>query len=112
MGCGAIARAKNPPYVLPQEPAQLAAREVKKVMPVAKLAQAMVGFRTASLTHPDLYPLDVLAVILGDGRTSRLYQKVRDEKRLVLSVETWSWTPYFADGQFVISMDLSEDKNS
>ena len=42
-----------------------------------------MGFRTIPLTDPDLYPLDVLAVILGDGRTSELYQVVKDERELL-----------------------------
>jgi zinc protease len=109
-GGGELKRTANPPYVLPDEPAQLAPRRVEKVLPMARLTEAMMGFRTITLTDPDLYALDVLAVIMGDGRTSQLYQTVRDEKRLALSVSAWSWTPQFAQGQFIISMDLSEDK--
>ena len=96
----------NPGYVLPPEPPQVAARKVEKTVPMARIAQAQIGFRTVMLTDPDLYPLDVLAVVMGDGRTSRLYQAVRDKKGLVLSIDAGSWTPVFAEGQFLISMDL------
>ena len=74
---------------------------------MARLTKAQLGFRTISLTDPDLYPLDLLAVIMGDGRTSRLYQTVRDNKELVLSISAGSWTPVFGRGQFLISMDLA-----
>ena len=104
---GSLKRAANPPYVLPPEPPQLAPRSVEKALPIARLTKACLGFRTVPLTDPDLYALDVLAIILGDGRTSRLYQAVRDNKGLVLSISAWSWTPPFAQGQFSISMDLS-----
>ncbi len=104
---GSLKRASNPPYVLPPEPPQLAPRSVEKALPIARLTKACLGFRTVPLTDPDLYALDVLAIILGDGRTSRLYQAVRDNKGLVLSISAWSWTPPFAQGQFSISMDLS-----
>jgi zinc protease len=66
-------RTSNPPYVLPPEPVQLSERRVEKGLPMARTTQAKVGFRTVTLADPDLYPLDVLAVIMGDGRTSRLY---------------------------------------
>jgi len=104
---GSLKRAENPPYVLPAEPSQLAPRSVEKALPIARLTKARLGFRTVPLTDPDLYALDVLAIILGDGRTSRLYQAVRDQKGLVLSISAWSWTPPFVEGQFAISMNLS-----
>jgi zinc protease len=104
---GSLKQAASPPYVLPPEPPQLAPRSVEKALPIARLTKACVGFRTVPLTDPDLYALDVLAIILGDGRTSRLYQAVRDNKGLVLSISAWSWTPPFAHGLFSISMDLS-----
>ena len=103
---GRIQRSENPPYVLPEEPPQLSPRSVEKSLPMARLAQAQIGFRTITLTDPDLYPLDVLAVIMGDGRTSRLYRTVRDQKGLVLGISAGSWTPAFVQGQFLISMDL------
>jgi zinc protease len=106
---GSLKRAADPPYVLPPEPRQLAPRSVEKALPIARLTKACLGFRTVPLTDPDLYALDVLAIILGDGRTSRLYQAVRDNKGLVLSISAWSWTPPFAQGQFSISMDLSHE---
>ena len=103
---GKIKETENPPYVLPAEPPQLSPRRVEKSLPMARLAQAQMGFRTIRLTDPDLYPLDVLAVIMGDGRTSRLYRTVRDQKGLVLGISAGSWTPAFVQGQFLISMDL------
>ncbi len=109
---GSLKKAENPLYVLPTEPRQLSSRKVDKTSPIARLTKAMMGFRTVTLSDPDLYALDVLAVIMGDGRTSRLYGSVRDEKNLVLSISAWSWTPSFVEGQFSISMDLSGENLS
>ena len=109
---GDMKGAANPIYVLPAEPPQLAPRRVEKSLPMARIARAQLGFRTVALSDPDLYPLDVLAVIMGDGRTSRLYQTVRDNKGLVLSISAGSWTPVFAKGQFLISMDLAYENLS
>jgi len=109
---GAWKGAANPLYVLPAEPPQVAPRKVEKTLPMARIAQAQIGFRTVVLTDPDLYPLDVLAVVMGEGRTSRLYRTVRDNKGLVLSISAGSWTPVFAEGQFLISMDLAYENLS
>ncbi len=107
-----LKNAVKPPYVLPEEPPQLAPRHAEKSVPMARLTQAQIGFRTVKLSHPDLYPLDVLAVALGDGRTSRLYRKLRDQKGLVLDVGCGSWTPSFVQGQLLVSMDLSGENLS
>ncbi len=109
---GDMKGAANPMYVLPAEPPQPSPRRVEKSLPMARIARAQLGFRTVALTDPDLYPLDVLAVIMGDGRTSKLYRTVRDKKGLVLSISAGSWTPVFAKGQFLISMDLAYDNLS
>lgn len=105
-----LERTANAPQILPQEPPQVAPRRVEKALPMARLTSALMGFRTVKLTDPDLYALDVLAVVLGDGRTSLLYRRVRDEKRLVLSITAGSWTPQFVQGQFTISMRLADGK--
>ncbi|MBW2109243.1 MAG: insulinase family protein, partial [Deltaproteobacteria bacterium] len=103
-----LERTESSPYVLPAEPRQVASRRVEKAMPIARLTSVLMGFRTITLTDPDLYALDVLAVILGDGRTSLLYRRVRDEKGLALSITATSWTPQFVEGQFTVSMRLRD----
>ena len=109
---GELKRSENLSYVLPEEPRQLSYRHVEKSLSIARLTRAEMGFRTIKLTDPDLYALDVLAIVMGDGRTSRLYQEIRDKKGLVLSISTGSWTPTFVKGQFFITMSLSNENLS
>lgn len=109
---GHLKRSENPPHVLPEEPRQLRYRHVEKGLPIAKLTRAQMGFRTIKLTDPDLYALDVLAILMGDGRTSRLYRSIKDKKSLVLSIHAGSWTPTFVNGQFFISMSLAYENLS
>lgn len=99
-------RKANEPVVLPQEPAQLNPRWQEAQMPIARMTKAMLGFPSVSLHHPDLYALDVLAQLLGEGRTSRLYQRLKDQENKVLGVSASNWTPAYAPGQFIISLDL------
>jgi zinc protease len=103
---GNFKRVSQEPSVIPEEPLQVGPRWVEREFPPAQLTRANVGFPSVSLEDPDLYPLDVLAIILGRGRSSRLYRNVKDEKKLVLSIDSSNWTPHYARGIFIISMAL------
>lgn len=47
----------------------------------------LIGFRgVPQENRADSYALDVLATILGDGRTSKLYQAVKEQKQLAYSI--------------------------
>jgi len=41
-----------------------------------------IGFKTVKNDHPDKYPLEVLAAILGGGMSSRLFHEVREKRGL------------------------------
>ncbi len=88
------------------EPAQLSPRWRSKELPLARLTQATMGFPSVSLTHKDMVALDVLSMILGDGQTSRLYRRLKDQEQKVLSVSSSNWTPAFVNGQFMIDLAL------
>jgi len=107
---GNMVRTYDPPVVVETEPAQNTPRWAEKSFPPARLTTMMLGFHTIPLTHSDLYPLDVLAIILGEGRTSRLYRGLKDNKELVLSVDASSWTPAYAPGLFSFSFSLDRQK--
>ncbi len=52
-----------------------------------KTGYMMIGFRgVAQENRADSYALDVLATILGDGRSSKLYQAVKEQKQLAYSI--------------------------
>ncbi|HXS15075.1 MAG TPA: pitrilysin family protein [Candidatus Saccharimonadales bacterium] len=53
-------------------------------------AHVALGFRTVGLGHPDEYPLEVLAGILGGGMSSRLFHEVREKRGLAYYVRTSS----------------------
>ncbi|MGH7482824.1 MAG: M16 family metallopeptidase, partial [Longimicrobiales bacterium] len=50
------------------------------------------GFRTPGTLHPDTPLLDLLSVVLGQGRASRLYRGVR-ERGLVSAISAQNYTP-------------------
>ena len=52
-----------------------------------KTGYMMIGFRgVPEQNREDSYALDVLATILGDGRSSKLYQSVKEQKQLAYSI--------------------------
>ena len=52
-----------------------------------KTGYMMIGFRgVPQENRGDSYALDVLATILGDGRSSKLYQAVKEQKQLAYSI--------------------------
>ncbi|MDP8215051.1 MAG: pitrilysin family protein [Candidatus Euphemobacter frigidus] len=93
---------------IPPEPAQLGSREAEEVMDVAQARMAL-AFHIPSLHSPDLYPLDVLALLVGQGRSSTLYQKLREERGLVYSIGAYSYTPLYP-GLFIIQARTDPEK--
>jgi zinc protease len=107
----AFAKAKaraQPPVVLPEEPKQTAPREVIEEAPI-ELGYFYYAWHIPELRHPDVPILDVLAVLLGSGRSSRLYQAVRERKGLVNSVDAWTYSPG-NPGLFGLSATVDADK--
>ena len=78
--------------IRPAEPPQKDVRSVILSEDVQKTYLEM-AFHIPAVNHNDLYPLDVLMSILGDGESSRLYQKVKAEAGLVHSIDASSYTP-------------------
>lgn len=58
-----------------------------------KEAYLDLAFHIPSLSHEDLYALDALALVAGQGESSRLYRRVKDELGLVHSISSSSYTP-------------------
>jgi len=83
------------------EPAQLAAGRYEFPADVTT-GYLAIGFHMTSLYSPELYAGDVLSVILGGGKGSRLYRRLVEEKELLHSVAAGNYTPKYP-GLFVIT---------
>jgi len=102
-------RGKPLDFDLPKEPRQASRRIVKKEFPV-RTGYMRMDFRTVRLTHPDLYPLDILSYILSEGEGSRLVKRLQDEKKLVWKIKTYSYTPGYDAGFFAFDIRANPDK--
>jgi len=74
-----------------------------------QLSQIKLAWHTVALSDADVYPLDVLAIVLGEGKSSRLYQQVRQKQGLVHAVSATSYTPLYP-GLFLIEAVADRDK--
>ena len=97
-----------PPVYLPIEPPQLGRRESHREFPT-ELARTVGSWHIPCITHPDVPALDVLATVLGDGRSSRLYRQVREGQRLVHFISAFSYVPA-EPGLFGVEMTTDPDK--
>ena len=71
----------------------------------------LIGFRGTDVDDKDSYALDVLATILGDGRSSVFYRTIKEQKQLATSISA-SNTGFKDDGIFYISATFIPDKCS
>ena len=66
--------------------------------------QIAMGWRTPGTLHVDTPALDLLAMVLGAGRASRLYRAVR-ERKLASAVSAYDYTPTEL-GVFVVHAEM------
>jgi len=92
------------PRNLPLEPAQIGLRSVDKTFNTNQTRLSLT-WRGVSVTDVDMPALDVLASILGRGRSSRLYRDLFKEKGLVRSVRAFNYTP-IDSGVFEIGCEV------
>lgn len=103
-----FARRPRPQDPLPAEPPQVAPREARKVAPV-ELGRLAIAWHTVPLDHPDAPALDLLATLVGQGRSSRLEARLKERERLVHDISAWSFTPR-DPGLFAISATFDPER--
>lgn len=105
---GGLARRRRPPVILPAEPPQSGCRRESLAFPT-ELHRERLAWQLPDGHDPAVPAIDLLAGILGDGRSSRLFQSVREKLHLAHSIGAWAYTPSFT-GQFVLSFDTEPEK--
>ena len=79
------------PY-LPEEPPQLALR-TDRLYGDYNVVRGISGYKVPGLSDSAAPALDMLASLLGNGKSSLLWQKLREEKRLVQHIDASCWNP-------------------
>lgn len=81
---GRIPKGKPVPRDIPEEPKPTAERRFTVRQPWP-LPAVVVGYPIAYDGHPDAYPLHILAKVLSDGQSSRIYRSLVYEKQMALA---------------------------
>lgn len=78
-----IPKGPDPPPPLSAEPDQEGERRII-VKREAQLPFIFLGYRVPNYRDPDAYPLKVLATVLSEGKSSRLYRSLVYEQKIAL----------------------------
>ena len=92
----------------PPEPPR-AGRRIHLAPDEAKEAWLNVSFAIPGANHEDVPALDVLAMLAGQGETSRLFRQVKRAGRLVNEISAYAYTPV-DPGLFGVGMTLPAEK--
>ncbi len=82
---GKLPKGGQPPGFRPFEPPQQGERRLT-LQREAQLPFLIMAYHTPNLTEKDAFALEVLSLVLSQGKSSRLYQKLVYEQRLALEV--------------------------
>lgn len=88
----------------PQEPEQNALR-VKVSKESVFETQLILAFHIPGVLDKDIYALDVLSSLMGEGDSSILYKEIKRNKELVNSIYTYTYTPRDT-GLFIVGASL------
>ncbi len=100
---GGMARGRQMPARAP-EPMRRAPRIVVAARDV-KEAQILFGFRVPEITHEDIPALDLLAIVLGQGDSSRLNLEIVRRRELATTASAYVFSAR-DPGLFVVSANL------
>ena len=74
-----------------------------------QIPMVLVCYRTPSMKSRDAYVLDMISTILSDGKSSRLYKKMVDEKKISLQVQAVNLGLEDYGGYVILSLPLGEN---
>ena len=105
---GQAPRSRLAPVLVPAEPPQLGPRRVLRQEKV-EVARCALAWPIPGLADPAAPVLDLLALVLGGGDSSILWQEIREKRNLVHTIDASSWNPG-SSGLFCISYSCDASK--
>jgi zinc protease len=89
---GQVERGRLAPVQVEDEPVQLAARR-EDIVGEYNIFRGGIGFKVPHLSHSDSPRLDALAHALGGGESSLLWERLRNQEKLVHYIDCRNWNP-------------------
>jgi predicted Zn-dependent peptidase len=81
---------RRAPEIVTAEPPQQGPRRSTRFLEGARTPVVRIGFHGAPMTSPDFFALDALSMVLSQGRSARLTQRIVNQG---LAVEAWASNP-------------------
>ncbi|THF48783.1 insulinase family protein [Flavobacterium supellecticarium] len=75
--------------------------------PNIQIPMAVTAYRTPSMKTRDARVLDMISSILSDGKSSRLYKKMVDEKKMALQIGAFNYSQEDYGVYFIYGLPLS-----
>ena len=107
---GQAVRGRLAPVKIEEEPIQLATRR-EDIVGDYNIFRGGIGFKVPHLSHPDSPRLDALAHALGGGESSLLWERLRNQQKLVHYIDCRNWNPG-GRGLFWISYVCDSEQQS
>jgi zinc protease len=107
---GQVERGRLAPVQIEEEAVQLATRR-EDIVGEYNIFRGGIGFKVPHLSHADSPRLDALAHALGGGESSLLWERLRNQQKLVHYIDCRNWNPG-GRGLFWISYVCDPDKQS
>lgn len=107
---GPVPRRRLAPVLVLDETPQLSRRD-QHLFEDVQVARAGLGWQIPGLAHEDMPALDLLAMVLGNGDSSLLWQSIREKSRLVHTIDAMTWSPG-TSGLFYVSYLADPDKRA
>ncbi len=97
-----------PPLAVLPEPAQAGPRRAALTFDT-EITRMELAWRIPGLLHPDTPALEVLGVLAGTGRASRLVREIRERRALVHGISAGAYTPP-QGGLFYIGVECDPEQ--
>lgn len=99
----------GPEPLISIDPPQQGPRQARATFPIATSRLSLV-WHCPPLHHPDTPAYEVLATLLGSGRSARLYRELREEQGLALEISAFAWNFPGLNGLFGIGAECLPDR--
>lgn len=107
---GTVPRGRLAPVLVDVEPSQLSARR-ETIVGEYNIFRGGMAYKVPHLSHADSPCLDALAMALGGGESSLLWERLRNQDKLVHYIDCRNWNPGDS-GLFMISYVCDPGKES
>lgn len=92
--------------VVPRDNLQLGPRFARETFAIPT-SRISLAWKSPALDQPEAPAFDMLAAILGRGRSSRLHLALREQRELALEISAYAWTGPGEEGIFGIGADAT-----